>query len=150
MKVTTELKNLIKRSFDEKRESVRRENKEIANKLFKEKEKEVISSKEYKNYVKAAQALYERFKDDYENQGNTYDGKTFYNLKFSLIKDIKPSSIIASNIDYYCRYNDEVSKNIKRGIDLLDLAQESLMIKLTYEKDMDTIKTMLSEYGIVI
>ena len=39
---------------------------------------------------------------------------------------------------------------MREKINAIDLAQESLMIKLTYEKDIETIRTMLAEYNIII
>lgn len=151
MKVTTELKNLIKRSFDEKRAKVSSELKSVAQDLFEEKRKEVASSKEFKAYVKASAALYERFKDDYKEQGDNYNGKTAYNFrKLSNLSDVEVEDIVGNNSDYYARYNEDIKTNVKKEITELDLAQESLMIKLTYEKDLDDVREMLGEYGIII
>lgn len=150
MKVTTELKNLIKRSFDEKRAKITNEIKSNAKDLFEEKKKEVATSKEFKTYVKACKALYEKFEEDYKAQGNYYDGKTVYNMKIGNLTDVKVEDIITDNVSCYSKYNDDIQTNISKEIKALDLAQESLMIKLTYEKDLDTIKAMLAEYDIVI
>ena len=151
MKVTTELKNLIKRSFDEKRATVTREIKAVATDLYEEKKKEVSNSKEFKAYVKACKALFERFEDDYNAQGNSYyDGKTPFRLYFDKINDVKIENIIGSNVDYYSKYNDDIQTNVNKEVKALDLAQESLMIKLTYEKDLDTVRAMLAEYDITI
>lgn len=150
MKVTTELKNLIKRSFDEKRAKVTSEIKFVAEGLFEEKKREVSTSKEFKAYVKACKALYERFEEDYKAQGDYYSGKTAYNMKISDLADVKVEDIISNNVSCYSKYNDDIQTNIGKEIKALDLAQESLMIKLTYEKDFDTIKAMLAEYDIVI
>ena len=150
MKVTTELKNLIKRSFDEKRATVTREIKAVVTDLYEEKKKEVANSKEFKAYVKACNALFERFEDDYNAQGNSYNGKTPFKLYFDKIKDVKIENIIGSNVDYYSKYNDDIQTNVNKEVKALDLAQESLMIKLTYEKDLDTVRAMLAEYDITI
>ena len=151
MKVTTELKNLIKRSFDEKRVNITRELKEAANNLYEEKKNEVANSKEFKEYVKACNLLYERFKEDYNNQGsNRYDGKTPFRLYFDGIHNVKIDNVVGSNVDYYARNNNEIQTNVNKEIKALDLAQEALMIKLTYEKDLDKIREMLAEYDITI
>ena len=101
MKVTTELKNLIRRSFDEKRANVSNEIKSVAKDLFEEKRNEVISSKEFKAYVKACKALYERFEEDYKSEGNYYSGNTAYRLKIEGFNEIKPEDIISDNSSYY-------------------------------------------------
>lgn len=150
LKVTTELKNLIKRNFDEKRAKVENEINSVAKGLFEEKKREVSTSKEFKAYVKACRALYERFEEDYKAQGDYYSGKTAYNMKIGNLVDVKVEDIILDNIRCYSKYNDDIRTNASKEIKALDLAQESLMIKLTYEKDLNTIKAMLAEYDIVI
>lgn len=150
MKVTTELKNLIKRNFDEKRATVTRELKEVANDLYESKKKEVENSKEFKAYVKACKELYERFKEDYDAQGYRYDGKTPYRLHLDNMNDVEVVDIIKDNIDCYAKYNEDITTNINKEVKALDLAQEALMIKLTYEKDLDKIREMLAEYDITI
>lgn len=150
MKVTTELKNLIKRSFDEKRAKVTRELKATATDLYEEKKKEVANSKEFKAYVKACRALYERFEEDYKAQGNRYDGKMPFILYLDNKNDVKIENVIGNNADYYAKYNESIQTNVNKEVKALDLAQESLMIKLTYEKDLDTVRAMLAEYDITI
>ena len=150
MKVTTELKNLIRRSFDEKRANVSNEIKSVAKDLFEEKRNEVIASKEFKTYVKACKVLYERFEEDYKSEGNYYSGNTAYRLKIEGFNDIKPEDIISDNSSYYSKYNVDIQNELGSKVKELDLAQESLMIKLTYEKDLDTVREMLAEYDIVI
>lgn len=150
MKVTTELKNLIRRSFDEKRANVSNEIKSVAKDLFEEKRNEVISSKEFKVYVKACKALYERFENDYESQGDYYSGDTAYRFKIEGFNDVKVENVITDNSIYYSKYNNDIQNKLGNKIKELDLAQESLMIKLTYEKDLETVRAMLAEYDIVI
>lgn len=150
MRVTTELKNLIRRSFDEKRANVSNEIKSVARDLFKQKRNEVISSKEFKAYVKACKALYERFEEDHKLQGDYYSGNTAYKFKIDGFDDVKVEDIIIDNSSYYSKYNNEIQDKLGKQIKELDLAQESLMIKLTYEKDLDTVRAMLAEYDIVI
>ena len=148
MKVTTELKNLIKRSFDEKRTKVTNEFKAVANEMYEQKRKEVEDSKEFKDYLNACKALYERFEEDCKSQGNRYDGNKPFHL--CLNKDIKIENIVNCNVDSYVYYNKNNKTNLNNEKQKLDLAQESLMIKLTYEKDLNTIREMLAEYDITI
>lgn len=150
MKVTTELKNLIRRSFDEKRANVSNEIKSVAKDLFEEKRNEVISSKEFKAYVKACKALYDRFENDYKSQGDYYSGNTAYRFKIEGFNDVKVENVITDNSIYYSKYNNDIQNKLGNKVEELDLAQESLMIKLTYEKDLETVRAMLAEYGIVI
>lgn len=150
MRVSAELKNLIKRNFDEKRAKVRNEIKSMSQGLYEDKKKEIASSKEFKAYVKASKALYERFQEDSKKEGNYYDGNTPYRLHIDRLKDVKIEDIIVNNINYYSEYNKELQTNIGKEIETLDLAQESLMIKLTYERDLDKIREMLAEYEIFI
>ena len=149
MKVTTELKNLIKRSFDEKRTIVQKEAEGIARKEYESVLGEVASSKEFKDYIKAANAFYERFKD---LNTNTYGEKCepYYAYHIDSLKDIKPESIVCDNVRSYVRYNDNLMAKVRAKVEELDLAQEALMIKLTYEKDLDKIREMLAEYDIKI
>ena len=118
--------------------------------LFEEKRNEVISSNEFKAYVKACKALYERFEEDYKSEGNYYSGNTAYRLKIEGFNDIKPEDIISDNSSYYSKYNVDIQNELGSKVKELDLAQESLMIKLTYEKDLHTVREMLAEYDIVI
>ena len=101
-------------------------------------------------YVKACKALYERFEEDYKSEGNYYSGNTAYRLKIEGFNDIKPEDIISDNSSYYSKYNNDIQNELGSKVKELDLAQESLMIKLTYEKDLDTVREMLAEYDIVI
>lgn len=149
MRVTTELKNLIKRSFDEKRAIVRREAESIARKKYENVFSEVNNSKEFQDYVKAANALYERFKD-LSKKSYGEECEPYYVYNFSDLNDIKPERIVHDNVSTYVRYNKDIMAEEREKITKLDLEQESLMIKLTYEKDLDKIREMLAEYDIKI
>lgn len=150
MKVTAELKNLIKISFDEKRSKVTNEIKAVAKDLYEEKKKEVSTSKEFKAYVRACKALYERFEEDYKAQGDYYSGNTAYKMNISDLKNVKVEDIVSDNISCYSKCNNDIQTNFSKEIKALNLAQESLLIKLTYEKDLDIIRDILAECGIVI
>ena len=149
MKVTTELKNLIKRRFDEKRAIVQKEAENVARKEYESVLAEVANSKEFDVYIKAANAFYERFKN---LNSNSYGEKCepYYVYHLGDLKDIKPENIVHENVKSYVRYNNELMAEVRAKVEELDLAQEALMIKLTYEKDLDKIREMLAEYDITI
>ena len=149
MKVTTELKNLIRRSFDEKRAVVQKEAEDFARKEYENVLEEVANSKEFDAYIKAANAFYERFKD---LNSNSYGEKCepYYVYHLGDLKDIKPERIVCDNVKSYVRYNNNLMAEVRAKVEELDLAQEALMIKLTYEKDLDKIREMLAEYDITI
>ena len=150
MKVTTELKNLIRRSFDENRAKVLREAEESAEQEYIKILNEVGKSKEFKAYTKAANTFYEKFK---ELQCGAYGDncKPYYTgSSFDNIKEVTPEHFIQKNVRTYVKYNNDVMNSVHEKVKELDLAQESLMIKLTYEKDIETVRSMLAEYDIVI
>lgn len=146
MKVTTELKNLIKRHFEEMKQERIKINKEERRKIHDERAAEIENSSEFKNYVEAAKMLYEYLKPDYEEKGHGAwnDNKLntvpyYYNQGyFSSLLEIKGTNFIWEN----GRFNANVETTD------LTRAQEGLLIKLTYEKDIEVIKSLLSEYGI--
>lgn len=151
MKVTTELKNLIKRSFDEKRAKVKSEANEKARSEYENFLNEFGKSKEFKAYVKAAQNLYNAFED--KNPKSDYGSDCMpwcFSSSFDNLDEVKPSDLLKSNVSTYGRYNDDTMKEVRDKVNELDLAQESLMIKLTYEKDLETVRAMLAEYDITI
>lgn len=151
MKVTTELKNLIKRSFDEKRAKVKTEAESKVREEYEYFLNEFGKSKEFKAYAKAAQNLYDTFKNQMNNNDYGSDCKPWYaSSYFSNLNGVKPNNICCDNVSTYMRYNDKAMKEVRDKVKELDLAQESLMIKLTYEKDLETVRAMLAEYDITI
>lgn len=151
MKVTTELKNLIRRSFDEKRAKVNAEAEQNARMEYENFLSELSKSREFKNYVKAAQNLYDTFKDKMNHKNFGTDCKPWYaHTTFKNLDGIKPEDMCANNISTYIRHNNDTMKEVRDKVRELDLAQESLMIKLTYEKDIETVRAMLAEYDISI
>lgn len=147
MKVTTELKHIISRSFDEK---LNKEYDELNTKIKKsisDKKDEVLATKEYKDYRKAADALYKKYEKEIQRDMKRYgkNNKPYRldEMKF-LLNDI--GFFVGDNSYCYNEYGKE-KNNIK---DSLSKQKESLLIKLTYEKDLDRIKSLLSEYGIDI
>lgn len=151
MKITTELKNLIKRSFDEKRVEVKRQAKENAILDYEKFLNEFEKSKEFKAYAKAAQNLYDAFKEQMVPNNYASNCKAWsFNTSFTNLNKIEAATLCWDNTDVYVRHNETIAENVREKINAIDLAQESLMIKLTYEKDIETIRTMLAEYNIII
>lgn len=149
MKITTELKNLIKRSFAEKRAIVQAEARGIARKQYEAVLNEVANSDEFKEYNKAANALYERLKD--LNDKSYGEGcEPYYIYHVCELNDVKPEYFIKDNVNSYVKYDESIMKMMRDKDKELELAQESLMIKLTYERDLDKIREMLAEYDIKI
>lgn len=151
MKITTELKNLIKRSFDEKRAEIRKLSAKEAQIAY---EKMVINfekSKEFKAYAKAANNLYEAF-EEFKTQNSYGNDCNPWNLNrdFCSLRNATAKIFVSDNVFVYSRYNKNIMKAIRDKINELDLAQESLLIKLTYEKDIENIRNTLAEYNIVI
>lgn len=149
MKVTTELKNLIKRSFDEKKHRIIDMSEESANKGYEEKLREVSASKEFKALAKAANAFCEKFEDD-KSERYSSDGYPWYLKNFDFLQNIKAKCIYCNNVSSYSRYNEDIQYNTEQKIKELEIARESLLIKLTYEKDIETIRSMLADYDIAI
>lgn len=151
MKVTTELKNLIKRSFDEKRAKVKSEANEKARVEYESFLNEFGKSKEFKAYVKSAQNLYNAFEDKMTKNNYGNDCMPWYfSSSFEALNEVEPGNMLRDNVSTYGRYNDDTMKEVRDRVNELDLAQESLMIKLTYEKDIETVRAMLAEYDITI
>lgn len=101
--------------------------------------------------MKAANAFTEAFDEyktssTYERSKPWYSTSMFTNLRYN----IEAKNIFGSNITSYIKYNDETMASVREKIKEIDLAEESLLIKLTYEKDIETIRAMLAEYDITI
>lgn len=150
MKVTTELKSLIKRSFGEKKILVQKEAEKEAREEYEAVFNDVANSEEFAAYVKAANALYERVKSLSTNSYGAKCRPYYASYRTEDLKDIKPEHIIRDNVSSFVKYNDKIMGEVEGKIRELDLAQESLMIKLTYEKDLDKVRAMLAEYDITI
>lgn len=142
MKVTTELKNIIKSEFDKKRKELYTiaENKRIQeyNALCEE----IKNSSEYQNLKEAAAQFINHF--DYVAKSKN-NGKKYYVKSFvETLADMSPDDFIGS-----CTYTGDIPE-YSEGIDELARQQNALLVKLTYEKDLDGIKEILSEFGITL
>ena len=109
MKVTTELKNLIKEEFQRKISNFTKEYELDAEKQYKNFVKEVESDKDFIQLKKHAQNLYEKYKDkasecNWSNQKSTI---AYHTSMFTKLKDIQSSDFFGNNISYYKGKNDD-------------------------------------------
>ena len=145
MKVTGELKRLINAAFELKvikaKEELGKTNKEV----WESKKNELENSEPFKNYVKACSELYEYIKDDVEFAGTNAWGekltKPYYYVRDEVnhLKEPKSTHFITSCITTF------TNRQFK---DDTQTAKDTLLVKLTYEKDLDKIKELLKEYDI--
>ena len=143
MKVTSELKKYIKRSFDEKKEKTRQEIKQKADDAYDAKLKEMEESDEFK----ALKEAYHVFKDKFYDE--KYDSKTSKESWYLRFFDEyeEASYFIRKSYNFY---DSEQTKEIHLACDELDKQCEKVLIKLTYEKDLDAVKELLAEYDIYL
>jgi hypothetical protein len=100
---------------------------------------------EYQKYMAAFDEFYELITPDIKARNTRVDGcyPTGYYYKDSF--SIRPSArnILAETPNWRIFENDEELVKLERE-------QNALLVKLTYEKDMDRIQELLSAYGIEI
>jgi hypothetical protein len=140
MKVTTELKRLITEAFSLKEKQYREELKETATKEYQTILTELESTEVFQNYKEAAKELADYLDEKYSDVG-TYSKSTkpYYRETTRNIVDVKPSDFIGEIISRY------VSRQPMR---YSQSEQDKLLVKLIYEKDLETIKELLKEYDI--
>lgn len=148
MKVTTELKNLINRQFDSKVDEIRKKAQKEVKKLYDAKVEEFTSTKEWKDYVKAADKLSLKFEEMFPNNDD-YRDKPYYPERFKYRVSTSPSDFVRDNT-YSSKYNTGAYQQAEKDIQDLLLKKEALLIKLAYEKDFDKIQAMLAEFGITL
>lgn len=143
MKVTTELKNIVKNAFSEKATAYRKRKCEEYHREYVDALKWIESSSEYKEYVEAFNRLREMLEHDVAVRKEKYDNNSpspyIYRTVF---KALAPRDIICESTHRYFENDEELAKFEKE--------QNALLVKLTYEKDMDRIQALLAEYGIEI
>lgn len=150
MKVTTELKNLIKAEFANKRAKVKAKIKLDRENAYKAELEKLSCNETFIEIKKLMEKLYSEYAVDYLEGGKRWEKTTpkdvvYMTNKFSEFKNLKPSDLLGDNsyfLDHLEEGQDEISELKKQ--------EQSLLIKLTYEKDLDVIKQMLAEYDINI
>lgn len=150
MKVTTELKSLVKRLFEEKRQMVEKEFRDMAEAQYQEKIDWLENLPEYQQFISAQEALKNKLDMTSDlNFTTTHNKPYYYNSNYNRhLLELTSKSLIVDNTRAYLKSNSEVLKERESKIREIDMAQESLLIKLTYEKDLEKIKEVLEEYGI--
>lgn len=149
MKVTTELKNLINRQFQDKADAIRKEFNDNASKIYQDTLDAFTESKEWKDFVKAANKLKEKL-DDIKGSDDHYAKQPYSIARFEHMVSIAPKDFIRSNIGNYLHYDKDASKQLDDKLNALALQKEALLIKLAYEKDFEKIQAMLAECGITL
>lgn len=150
MKVTTELKNLIKNEFANKVAKVKAEIKLNRESAYKA-ELEKLRYNETFDEIKSLMAkLYDEYAGKYIEDGKRRDKTTskdiaYITSKFKDFKDLEPLDLLGDN-SYHLERLEEGQDKIAE----LKKQEQSLLIKLTYEKDLNVIKQMLAEYDINI
>ena len=146
MKVTAELKRLINAAFDLKVSKAREELIKTNKEVYESKKKEFENSKPFKNYVKACEELYEYIKDDLALVGCNGWGekltKPYYYVRGEVdyLKEPKCTHFITPCISSF------TDRQFKK--DTFQTDKDTLLVKLTYEKDLDKIKELLKEHDI--
>ena len=136
MKVSTELKNLIKDEFQKKRDDVKKDYNSFMNQYIENAKHIIESDPDFKQFVELANKLYEKYS----------------NMEFiGVSSTIENASTLKAATAFYRSYSSGIG-NTEFGEKLneLNVAERNLLIKLTYEKDIDKIREMLSDYGIEI
>lgn len=140
MKVTKELKAHIERGFDKKRAELKIMRKAELNSMRDSMQDFITNSDEYKNLKDAAKKFDDFIKSNFE--------KGFVNSSNS-VGNIANGSF--GNMAYFDNY---VPNQINRKYDemMVELEDEMniLLVKLTYEHDLDAIRPLLKEYNINI
>ena len=150
MKVTTELKNLIKAEFAKKRRDVETEIKLKQKESYKAELEKMRYNKTFNEIKKLFAKLYEEWAVEYLEESDRYNKTTAQDIvylrsEFKKFSDMQPEHLLGNN--------DWCLDKLESGADKiteLKKQEQSLLIKLTYEKDLDVIKQMLSEYDINI
>lgn len=154
MKVTTELKSLIKRSFEEKRKAVEMQFREMAEKEYQEKIEWMESLPEYQQFLQAQRVLKEKLKEEESLQHGVRMMSSekccpyYVAMDFNRVLEMTSKDFLRDNVYNYLRYNEETREAYNKELTKINVEQESLLIKLTYERDLEKIKEMLGEYGI--
>ena len=150
MKVTTELKNLIKTEFANKRKAIETEIELKRKEGYKAELEKMKYDKTFNEIKRLFAKLYEEWRVEYLEEEDRYSKTTaqdyaYLRSEFKRLGDMEPEYLLGNN--EWCLDNiDEGATKIAE----LKKQEQSLLIKLTYEKDLDVIKQMLAEYDINI
>ena len=142
MKVTSELKSIVKCAFNERKTAYRKRKVEEHNAEYKAALEWVENSEEYKDYVAAYERLKAMLTPDAEVRNKKYNNNQPTAYFYYNFKKLSPTEFIRENYRYPLDNDEELVR--------IEKEQNALLVKLTYEKDMDRIQELLSTYGIEI
>lgn len=142
MKVTTELKHIVNDAFDKKATEWRKKKCEEYHREYEKAVEWIRESDEYKKYVEATTNLGSLLDDDYKRHKESYDNRSPQAYIYrTLVRPLNVSDIIAES-PY--RYGFDHAPELER----IETEKNTLLVKLTYEKDMERIQSLLATYGI--
>lgn len=142
MKVTTELKNIIKSNFAKRKDQCLKEEVARQEQEYKTVCKTIEDSDEYRKLLEAIDNFNKRFG---ERELNFKVERSYYvKSVFQEMCNLKPENFIGKP------YRRCDSPEYKAQIEELENQQNALLVKLTYEKDLDKIKETLLNYGITL
>ena len=152
MKVTTELKNLIKNEFETRRKRVIQEYEKYRKQKYQDALNEIGSDELFIQLKETANKLCDKYLGRYVTQRKraaktTVKDVCYITDTFEKLIDLSPEKLYGDNTYFYniCNDNDREEK-----IKELNKQEQSLLIKLTYEKDIEVVKEMLKSYNIEI
>lgn len=143
MKVTTELKRLIHTQFEKERDAATRDLEEKMKQDFDVFCAEVEASPEWRAFVSAREGLYEKYKGlivggipkAYPPKGTPCASSNVDGFKCSRVKDY---------FYMWSRGSTEFPANFK----FTQQAEDSLLVRLTYERELERVQALLAEYGL--
>lgn len=143
MKVTTELKRLIHTQFEKERDAARKEVDELAKDRFDSFCAEVEASPEWRDFAAARQRMYEKYNDRIVKSYKDYPVSKGTPVALSSIENLKTSRVR----DFFgmCSWGSVL---YPEGFKYTQQAEDSLLVRLTYEKDLERIQALLREYDL--
>ena len=135
----------MKCAFDKKKAEYKKAKLESNHREYETALEWLESTPEHQDYMTARNRLLEMLKPDYEVRNARVDGNytTPYYYQFDFNKKVSAKNFIGEAPTWRIFENDDELKKFERE-------QNTLLVKLTYEKDMERIQELLSSYGIEI
>ena len=143
MKVTTELKRLIHTQFEKERDAARKEVAELEKDRFDSFCAAVEASPEWRDFAAARQRMYEKYNDRIVKSSKDYPVSNGTPVALSSIENLKTSRVR----DFFCMWS-RGSVLYPEGFKYTQQAEDSLLVRLTYEKDLERIQALLREYDL--
>lgn len=143
MKVSTELKNLIKGEFENKREELSQKYIQLRKAEYNNTAKFIEEDEDFKELVNLAKKFHDKYKDSIPNTDGYRNSSTFYSAgTFKALADLKTNNIITFNSSY------SYDENYKDDLKTLNKNEQTLLLTLQYQKDLDSVVDLLASYDI--